>query len=256
MIRRSSTTAVRSAAPRGVRGARADARPCGIAVSVYGFEDHNAPPFELIGLCCKDMEEWLKSDNRNVAVVHCKAGKGRTGLMCVCYLLHSGICATLDEALKLYGEKRTLNGKVRVAWDTARAPCRPAGQPTDDRPGAGRCAATGRDDSVAGALLCLLRTGVAAKVALQPRFGIPPIHAITHGPDGQRPTLPYVLPPAALAPSPAVLLHCARRVRGACRRSGPVARRRRSHDSSQTLPDGDLSQPGRGSALARVGAAS
>lgn len=46
-------------------------------VSVYGFDDHNAPPFELLHPYCEDMDHWLKTPD-HVAIVHCKAGKVST----------------------------------------------------------------------------------------------------------------------------------------------------------------------------------
>lgn len=79
-------------------------------VACFPFEDHQAPPLPLVNDFCQQVADWLQKDPQNVAVVHCKAGKGRTGTMICSYLIHAGICKTAQEALDLYGFKRTVDG--------------------------------------------------------------------------------------------------------------------------------------------------
>ena len=45
------------------------------SVQRFPFDDHNPPSVELIREFCVDVSHWLVKDRRNVAVVHCKAGK-------------------------------------------------------------------------------------------------------------------------------------------------------------------------------------
>lgn len=46
-----------------------------------------------------------------MVALHCKAGKGRTGLLICCLLLHLGVCASPLDAMTFYATRRTFNGK-------------------------------------------------------------------------------------------------------------------------------------------------
>ena len=54
----------------------------------------------------------MNKNEQNVLAIHCKAGKGRTGLIICCYLMYAGVYSTTEESLKFYGEMRTKDGKV------------------------------------------------------------------------------------------------------------------------------------------------
>ena len=81
------------------------------SVGLFPFNDHSPCPCKLILDFCIDISLYLTSHPDGVAAIHCKAGKGRTGVMIVCYLIFSGLCKNSDEALIHYANQRTLNKK-------------------------------------------------------------------------------------------------------------------------------------------------
>jgi len=87
------------------------AAECFSVSACYPFDDHNCPPFDMLCKLMADMEAYLAQDAKNVAVIHCKAGKGRTGLVVAAHLLHSGKYATSKESLHHFGFVRTHNAK-------------------------------------------------------------------------------------------------------------------------------------------------
>lgn len=80
-------------------------------VASLPFDDHNCPPIELISLFCQSAYKWLKEDIQNVVVVHCKAGKARTGLMISSLLLFLKFFPTAEECIEYYNQKRCIDGK-------------------------------------------------------------------------------------------------------------------------------------------------
>lgn len=57
------------------------------------------------------MADYLSQHEKNVVCIHCKAGKGRTGLLITVFLLYCGEWQTAKEALSYYAFARTQNQK-------------------------------------------------------------------------------------------------------------------------------------------------
>ncbi|CAN6234044.1 unnamed protein product [Urochloa humidicola] len=80
-------------------------------VACFPFDDHNCPPIQLVISFCHSAYSWLKEDIENVVVVHCKAGKARTGLMISSLLLFLKFFPTAEESIEYYNQKRCVDGK-------------------------------------------------------------------------------------------------------------------------------------------------
>ena len=66
---------------------------------------------------------WLLQDPANVIAVHCKGGKGRTGMVVACLLLRQGIQCDPAVALDFFAAKRK---DARAARTSSRRSARAA----------------------------------------------------------------------------------------------------------------------------------
>ncbi len=80
-------------------------------VERYPFKDHNTPPLDTMVAFANSAKQWLDADPENVVNMHCKAGKGRAGLMCCVLLIRAGVVQSAKEALDLYDRERVTNNR-------------------------------------------------------------------------------------------------------------------------------------------------
>ena len=76
-------------------------------VGLFPATDHNPCPIKLILEFCIDICLYLIKNPNSVAAVHCKAGKGRTGVMICSYLIFSRLCESSEKAFRYYARVRT-----------------------------------------------------------------------------------------------------------------------------------------------------
>ncbi|XP_061073919.1 phosphatidylinositol 3,4,5-trisphosphate 3-phosphatase TPTE2-like isoform X1 [Conger conger] len=71
------------------------------------IDDHNVPSLVDMLKYTASVREWMSADPKNVIVIHCKGGKGRTGTMVCVWLIDSDQFESAQESLDYFGERRT-----------------------------------------------------------------------------------------------------------------------------------------------------
>ena len=73
----------------------------------YCVQDHNPCSLAQLRAIIYECTEWLSQDPLNVIAIHCKGGKGRTGMVVASLLLRQCIQQCPDSALDFFASKRT-----------------------------------------------------------------------------------------------------------------------------------------------------
>lgn len=73
----------------------------------YGWPANRSPPLELLYKLVQAIDDYLKLDERNVAVIHCKEGRERSGVVIATYLLKTGVFTNHLQALDYYAQMRS-----------------------------------------------------------------------------------------------------------------------------------------------------
>ena len=81
------------------------------------FEDHMPPLMSEMFQFCEEASMWLMKDPRNVVAVHCKGGKGRSGVMTSALILWTGHRKCALDALELFTFRRTVNYNAELGLD-------------------------------------------------------------------------------------------------------------------------------------------
>ena len=79
-------------------------------VSHFPFPDHQPPTIEIILESTKEIDKFLSQSTKNVAVLHCKSGKGRSGTICCSYLIYKSLSLQIEidplKAIEFYTQRR------------------------------------------------------------------------------------------------------------------------------------------------------
>lgn len=76
----------------------------------HPFPDHLPPSIELTLTIVDEIDKFLEQSPKNVALIHCKEGKGRSGTICCAYLMYEakkkGIFVSVEETIAIFTRRR------------------------------------------------------------------------------------------------------------------------------------------------------
>eukprot|EP01035_Chromulina_nebulosa_P021416 gene21416-27742_t len=76
-------------------------------VENFPFNANNPCALALIIKFCTIVETYLQQNIKNVVIIHCRTGKGRSCLLTACYLLHCGLFSSAEEAVSFLCRERS-----------------------------------------------------------------------------------------------------------------------------------------------------
>ncbi|CDW87941.1 phosphatidylinositol-trisphosphate 3-phosphatase and dual-specificity protein phosphatase pten-like [Stylonychia lemnae] len=82
-----------------------------VQVAYFPMMDHNPCRIQQIFHMLLDMLLYMIQDPENMVAVHCKAGKGRTGVAISAYLIFMEACTDGYDAVDFFNSRRTKDGK-------------------------------------------------------------------------------------------------------------------------------------------------
>eukprot|EP00301_Raphidiophrys_heterophryoidea_P001695 c10808_g1_i2.p1 GENE.c10808_g1_i2~~c10808_g1_i2.p1 ORF type:complete len:429 (+),score=109.44 c10808_g1_i2:104-1390(+) len=85
----------------------------------YRMPDHEVVRVNTILDFCRNAASWIQDSSDHVVAVHCKGGKGRSGLMVACLMLHLRRFETAKDALLYFARKRTREGSDFVGVEAS-----------------------------------------------------------------------------------------------------------------------------------------